>query len=84
MLNVHQLNVFLVAADTLNFTQTAKKLHLTQSNVSQHIKSLENQFKVIPAENCGVICTAKAGDRAFRYPSVSFVVFLEPDGPGEG
>lgn len=44
MLNVHQLNVFVTAAETLNFTQTAKKLHLTQSSVSQHIKSLETQL----------------------------------------
>ena len=46
MLNVHQLNVFLIAADTLNFTLTAKRLHLTQSSVSQHIKSLEVQLGV--------------------------------------
>jgi len=46
MLNAHQLNVFVIAAETLNFTQTAKKLHLTQSSVSQHIKSLESQVEV--------------------------------------
>jgi DNA-binding transcriptional LysR family regulator len=46
LLNVHQLNVFVTAADTLNFTQTAKRLHLTQSSVSQHIKSLEGQLDV--------------------------------------
>ena len=46
MLNVHQLNVFLIAAETLNFTLTAKRLHLTQSSVSQHIKSLEVQLGV--------------------------------------
>ena len=46
MLNIHQLNVFVIAAETLNFTQTAKRLHLTQSSVSQHIKSLENQLGV--------------------------------------
>jgi len=46
MLNTHQLNVFVIAAETLNFTQTAKRLHLTQSNVSQHIKSLESQLGV--------------------------------------
>jgi len=46
MLNVHQLNVFVIAAETLNFTQTAKRLHLTQSSVSQHIKSLEVQLGV--------------------------------------
>jgi DNA-binding transcriptional LysR family regulator len=44
MLNIHQLNVFVIAAETLNFTQTAKRLHLTQSSVSQHIKSLETQI----------------------------------------
>jgi DNA-binding transcriptional LysR family regulator len=46
MLNVHQLNVFVIAAETLNFTQTAKRMHLTQSSVSQHIKSLETQLGV--------------------------------------
>ena len=45
MLNAHQLNVFIVAAETLNFTQTAKRLHLTQSSVSQHIKALEAQLE---------------------------------------
>ena len=44
MLNTHQLNIFLKASETLNFTQAAKKLHLTQPSVSQHIQSLENQF----------------------------------------
>lgn len=46
MLNVHQLNVFVTAAETLNFTATAKRLHLTQSSVSQIIKTLESQLEV--------------------------------------
>jgi len=46
MLNVHQLNVFVTAAETLNFTVTAKRLHLTQSSVSQIIKTLEGQLEV--------------------------------------
>jgi len=46
MLNVHQLNVFVTAAETLSFTRTAKRLHLTQSSVSQHIKALEHQLGV--------------------------------------
>ena len=46
MLNIHQLNVFITAAETLNFTVTAKRLHLTQSSVSQIIKTLENQLGV--------------------------------------
>ncbi len=44
MLNAHQLNIFAVAAETLSFTETAKRLHLTQSSISQHIKALETQL----------------------------------------
>jgi DNA-binding transcriptional LysR family regulator len=44
MLDTHQLNVFLVAAETLNFTQTAQQLHMTQPSVSQHIQYLERHF----------------------------------------
>ncbi|MBN2501657.1 MAG: LysR family transcriptional regulator [Anaerolineales bacterium] len=44
MLDAHQLNVFIVAAETLNFTKTAKHLHMTQPSVSQHIQSLESGF----------------------------------------
>ena len=44
MLDIHQLNVFLVAAETLNFTQAAQQLHMTQPSVSQHIQYLERHF----------------------------------------
>jgi DNA-binding transcriptional LysR family regulator len=44
MLDVHQLNVFLSAAETLSFTQAAKNLHMTQPSVSQHIQGLERHF----------------------------------------
>lgn len=44
MLDTHQLNVFLVAAETLNFTQAARSLHMSQPSVSQHIQSLEQSF----------------------------------------
>jgi DNA-binding transcriptional LysR family regulator len=44
MLDVHQLNVFLAAAETLNFTQAAQQLHMTQPSVSQHIQALERHF----------------------------------------
>jgi DNA-binding transcriptional LysR family regulator len=46
MLDAHQLNVFLTAAETLNFTQTARHLHMSQPSVSQHIQSLEKNFSV--------------------------------------
>lgn len=45
MLDTHQLNVFLMAAETLNFTQAANRLHMTQPSVSQHIQSLEQHFE---------------------------------------
>lgn len=44
MLNAHQLNVFLVAAETLNFTQAAQRLQMSQPSVSQHIQALEEHF----------------------------------------
>lgn len=46
MLDIHQLNVFLVAAQTLSFTQAAHQLHMTQPSVSQHIQFLEKHFNV--------------------------------------
>ena len=46
MLNLHQLNVFVTAAETLSFTKTAKRLHLTQSGVSQQVKALENHLGI--------------------------------------
>ncbi|MBE9524244.1 MAG: LysR family transcriptional regulator [Chloroflexi bacterium] len=44
MLDVHQLNVFLIAAETLNFTGTAQRIHMSELIVSQHIQSLEKHF----------------------------------------
>jgi DNA-binding transcriptional LysR family regulator len=43
-LNTHQLHVFLKAAESLNFTQTAQQLQMTQPSVSQHIQALEEHF----------------------------------------
>ena len=47
MLDAHQLNIFLVAAETLNFTQAAERLHMSQPSVSQHIRALEKHFDEI-------------------------------------
>jgi DNA-binding transcriptional LysR family regulator len=44
MLDTHQLNVFLVAAETLNFSKAGLRLHMTQPSVTQHIQSLESHF----------------------------------------
>lgn len=44
MLDTHRLRIFLIAAETLNFSVAAKRLHMTQPSVSQHIQALEQQF----------------------------------------
>jgi len=46
MLDSHQLNVFIMASETMNFTHAAKMLHMSQPSVSQHIQSLENHFNL--------------------------------------
>jgi DNA-binding transcriptional LysR family regulator len=45
VLDAHQLNVFLTAAETLNFTEAARLLNMTQPSVSQHIQTLEQHFQ---------------------------------------
>ncbi len=44
MLDPHQLRVFLAAAETLNFSQAARRLHMSQPSVTQHIRNLESHF----------------------------------------
>lgn len=44
MLDTHQLRVFLAAAETMNFSQAAKRLHMSQPSVTQHIHNLETHF----------------------------------------
>jgi DNA-binding transcriptional LysR family regulator len=44
MLDAHRLNVFVTAADTLNFTHAARELNISQPSVSQHIQELEAHF----------------------------------------
>jgi len=41
MLNETSISCFLVMADTLNFTETARRIHLTQQAVSKNISNLE-------------------------------------------
>jgi DNA-binding transcriptional LysR family regulator len=55
MLDTHRLRVFLVAADTLNFSQAAHRLHMTQPSVSQNIQALEQQ--------CGATLFVRSGRR---------------------
>ncbi len=45
MLDLYELQVFLIAAETENFSETARLLNISQPAVSGHIQSLEQQLK---------------------------------------
>ena len=42
----YRLQTFLLLCEELNYTETARKLHITQPNVSQHIRFLEEYYDV--------------------------------------
>jgi DNA-binding transcriptional LysR family regulator len=46
MIDLMRLQTFLLAAEYLSFSETAKHLHLSQPTVSHHIKTLENNLGV--------------------------------------
>lgn len=46
MVELSTLRVFLVAAEEKNFSQAARKLHLSQSAVSQNIQTIEREYGV--------------------------------------
>jgi DNA-binding transcriptional LysR family regulator len=46
MLNLLEMQVFAVAAETENFSETARRLHLSQPAVSQRIHSLERHLGI--------------------------------------
>lgn len=45
-MNIHQVKIFYMAAQTLSITNTAKKMHLSQPSVSIQIKDLEESLNV--------------------------------------
>jgi len=47
MVDINQLEIFLRSAETLNFSETAKQLHISQPTISHHIKALEQEMQVI-------------------------------------
>ncbi|HEY3313351.1 MAG TPA: LysR family transcriptional regulator [Anaerolineales bacterium] len=46
MINVPELKVFVTAAEELNFSRAAQRLHLSQSAVSQNIQAIERTYRV--------------------------------------
>jgi DNA-binding transcriptional LysR family regulator len=46
MIDISSLRVFLAAAEEKNFSQAAKRLHMSQSAVSQHIQGMERAYNM--------------------------------------
>jgi len=46
MVELSTLRVFLAAAEERNFSQAAKRLHMSQSAVSQNIQTIEREYRV--------------------------------------
>jgi DNA-binding transcriptional LysR family regulator len=47
MVDLDKIMTFLRAAETLSFSEAAKRLHLSQPTVSHHIKTLEEEMHVV-------------------------------------
>ena len=46
MVNLTEIKVFVTAAEEMNFSRTAQRLSLSQSAISQNIRSLEQEYNV--------------------------------------
>jgi DNA-binding transcriptional LysR family regulator len=64
MLNPYELQVFLAAAEAENFSEAARKLHLTQPAVSQQIQALEKRLQLELFERDGRRITLTEAGRA--------------------
>jgi len=53
MIDLMRLRVFIHAAQSLNFSQAAKELHVTQPTVSHHIKALEKDLDQVLFDRSG-------------------------------
>ncbi len=45
-MDINKLKVFVIAAETQNFSETAQRLHVTQPTVSKYIRDLESELSI--------------------------------------
>lgn len=64
--SLDQLRTFVTAAETLNFTQAARQLHLSQAAVSQQVRDLEHVLQVTLFERRGRGLGLTPGGERFR------------------
>jgi DNA-binding transcriptional LysR family regulator len=53
MIENHELNIFVHVAETLSFTEAAKRLHISQPAVSMQIGNLENRLNTVLFDRSG-------------------------------
>ncbi len=67
-MELRQLRVFIKAAETLNFSEGAKALFMTQSSFSQNIKQLEEELKIqLFYRNSHEVTLTEAGKELLPY-----------------
>lgn len=82
---LHQLRVFRVAAELLNYTRAAEKLHLTQPAVSMQIRQLEENIDLALFEQTGRrLYLTDAGRELYRYAQRILEVVTEAQEVLEG
>lgn len=69
-MELRQLRIFLKAAETLNFSEAAKQLFITQSTLTQNIKQLEDDLGVLLFDrNSHEVHLTEAGEELLAYAS---------------
>lgn len=69
-MELRQLRYFLKAAETLNFTDAAKQMYITQSTLSQQIKQLETELNVLLFDRIGKkVFLTEAGNEFLPSPN---------------
>lgn len=68
----YRIETFLSACETLNYTESARQLNITQPAVSQHIKYLEHAYdaQLFHYEGRKLSLTRQGKDAARRLPIV--------------
>ena len=99
-MELRQLRYFVKAAETLNFSEAAKGLYITQSTLSQQIRQLETELDVqLFQRNSHEVTLTEAGAELLPYAKETLNaaattahrhtehrrdLFVQPDSDGNG
>lgn len=72
-MRIHYIREFLVLTETLNYTEAAKRLHITQPSLSKHVDAMEKILgvRLLARSSAGVRLTAEG--EGFRKDAVRIV-----------